>query len=243
MLELARGIQDTQISCISDEIFEKQNCLLFKPTKCKVMLQNLIEAGDGVMLNGVILEIVKEHKYLGTIVESAGRAKDIQKRISECKGVLNEIVELCKTEAVGNYRFKYMNTLLNSCFLKKFEHGCEVWGNLTKKDVQTINRLIPQTIKRVLELPRSTPTDAVKHDFGVIELTNEVQLESVLLAVNVMESDDERIAKRLLSPMLKKEVPGYCSHMTAILQKFQLTLSDLTGGSKTHFTCPQACTF
>ena len=52
-------------------------CCLSKPTKCKVMLQNLIEAGDGVMLNGVILEIVKEHKYLGTIVESAGRAKDI----------------------------------------------------------------------------------------------------------------------------------------------------------------------
>ena len=56
----------------------------------------------------------------------------------------------------------------------------------------------------------------------------------MLLAVNVMESDDERIAKRLLSPMLKKEVPGYCSHMTAILQKFQLTLSELKGGSKTR---------
>ena len=97
------------------------------------MLQNVIESGEGVMLDGEILEIVKEHKYLGTIVESEGRAQDIQKRVSDCKGVLNEIVELCKSEAVGNYRFKYMNTLLNSCFLKKFEHGCEVWGISQRK--------------------------------------------------------------------------------------------------------------
>ena len=106
---------------------------------------------------------------------------------------MNEIVELCKTEAVGNYRFRYMNTLLNSCFLKKFEHGCEAWGSITKKDILVINWLIPQTIKRVLELPRSTPTNAVKHDFGVVDLTNEVELETVLLAVNVLGMNDERI--------------------------------------------------
>ena len=241
LLELARGILETQISCISDEIFEKQNCLLYKPSKCKVMLQNLVESGD-VILDGEILEIVKEHKYLGTIVESSGgRAKDVQKRISDCKGVLNEIqiVELCKTEAVGSYRFKYMSTLLNSCFLKKFEHGCEVWGVLTKKDILMINRLLPQTIKRVLELPRSTPTNAVKHDFGVVDLTNEVELERVLLAVNVLGMSDERIAKRLLNPMLTKEVPGYCSQLTVILQKYQLSLSDLVDVTKAREICKE----
>ena len=144
-----------------------------------------------------------------------------------------------KTEAVGCYRFKYMYTLLNSCFLKKFEHGCEVWGLLTKKDISIINRLIPQTIKRVLELPRSTPTNAVKHDFGVVDLTNEVELERVLLAVNVLGMSDERIAKRLLNPMLTKEVPGYCSQLTMILQKYQLSLSDLVGIGKAREVCKE----
>ena len=129
--------------------------------------------------------------------------------------------------------------LLNSCFLKKFEHGCEVWGSITKKDILVINRLIPQTIKRVLELPRSTPTNAVKHDFGVVDLTNEVELETVLLAVNVLGMNDERIAKKLLHPMLMKEVPGYCSQLTAILQKYQLSLGDLEDVPKPREMCKE----
>ena len=47
---------------------------------------------------------------------------------------------------------------------------------------------------------------------------NEVELERVLLAVNVLGMSDERIAKRLLTPMIEKEVPGYCSQLPVTLQ-------------------------
>ena len=216
---------------MGDEVFEKQNCLLFKPSKCKVILQNLKEENAVITLDGEVLEIVDEHKYLGTLVESDSRRSDVQKRISECKGVLNEIVELCKTDAVMNERFKYMFTLLNSCFMLKFKHGCEEWDEFSAKERKVINGLIPQAVKRVLELPRSTPTNAVKHDFGLIDLTSEVEMEKILLASNVYEMNDERIVKRLLLPMMQNEVPGYCTQLKNILVKYETTISDLNESS------------
>ena len=141
--------------------------------------------------------------------------------------MLNEIVELSKTEAIGNNRFKYVFSLVNSPFMLKFKHGCEVWDKLIKKHRQIINNLIPQTIKRILELPKSTPSMAIKHDFGILDLSNEIELEKILLTQKVLEMDGERIAKRLLDAMIDKEVPGYCSHVLGILKKYNIDLHEL----------------
>ena len=120
-----------------------------------------------------------------------------------------------------------MFTLLNSCFMLKFKHGCEVWNSLNKKNTQLINRLIPQAIKRILELPRSTPTDAVKHDFGLIDLTSEVELEKILIGVKVHELSEDRIVKKLLLPMLKRKVPGYCTQLMDLLSKYEITIAEV----------------
>ncbi len=227
LLELSRSVFETQVSCVSDEVFENQHRIDWKPIKCKVMPMNIKIEEETIMLNEEYLEIVCEHKYLGTLVADKGRVSDMHKRINDSKGVLNEIVEIFKSDAVGAYRFKYMFTLLNSCFLKKFKHGCEVWDSMCNKDRDKINRLVPQTIKRILELPRSTPTNAIRHDFGLIQLQSEVEMEKILFTVKVMEMDNERIAKRLLTPMMSKSVPGYCSHVDEVLNKFQITIDNL----------------
>ena len=78
---------------------------------------------------------------MGTQVSKSGRVSDVQKRVKDSKGVLNETVELCKTEALGEFRFNYMFTLLNACFVTKFKHGCEVWDDLNKKNLQMVFRI------------------------------------------------------------------------------------------------------
>ena len=227
LLELSRSILETQISCVSDEVFENQHKIEWKPVKCKVIPHNIEIKEDSFQLNGENLEIVNEHKYLGTLISQKSRISDIQKRIMESKGVINEIVEICKTDAIGAFRFKHMFTLLIPCFMLKFKHGCEVWGELRVKDRDAINRLLPQAIKRILELPRSTPTNAVRHDFGLIQLQSEIEIEVLLLTAQVMEMDSRRIVKRLLIAMIEKKVPGYCTHSTAISKKYHIDMDKL----------------
>ena len=78
------------MSLVSDEVFQMENRLCFKPSKCKVMEMNCCEENSNFTLNSVKLDVVKEKKYLGTIVANNGRESDIEKRISETQGVANE---------------------------------------------------------------------------------------------------------------------------------------------------------
>ena len=74
-----------------------------------------------------------------------------------------------------------------------------------------INKLTPDTLKRTLEVPRSTPKSAVVHETGVVDMDLEIAMERVLLAVHVRKMDSSRIAKQLFDSMYLKKIPGFCT--------------------------------
>ena len=67
----------------------------------------------------------------------------------------------------------------------------------------------------------------MKHYIGIVDVTSKVEMEKILLTAKVMEMDDDRIAKRLLVPMMLKEVPGYCSHTKVLLKKYDTSLEQM----------------
>ena len=221
IIEMARSIEDTNLNIVSNETFEKENRINFKPSKCKLMLNNVQDPTD-VMLNGIVLEVVKHHTYLGTIVSEKGRDEDLKQRIKDCNGVLNEIVEVCNNSGIGDIRLQFVRMLTELCFKSKFRFGCEVWDTLKRGDTEKVNKMIPNMIKRVLEVPRSTPTTAIQHDFGIVDLSLETEMERILLALKVLEMDDNRIAKRLLEKMLAKDVPGFCASLKNAMEMFKV---------------------
>ena len=101
---------------------------------------------------------------------------------------------------------------------QKFKHGCEVWDNFTKKEIEMINKLIPNTLKRVLEVPKATPSQAISHEMGVIDLDLEIAMERILLAVQVRKMNSSRIAKQLFDKMYEKGIPGFCTNVSDSLK-------------------------
>ena len=77
-------------------------------------------------------------------------------------------------------------------------------------------------IKRVLELPYSTPSNAVKYEFGLTDLDLDCLMEKILLAVNTLKTEGP--GKRLLSIMMDKKVPGFCLEFFEALEVFGMNL-------------------
>ena len=228
IIEMTRSVRDTNINIASNETFEKANRVDFKPPKCKVMYSN-VEEKETVELNGTELEIVTDHTYLGTIVSEKGREKDMQQRIKDCNGVLNEIVEVSNNSGIGCIRLRFVRLLTESCFKSKFKYGCEVWDLLKKAEKEKMNKMIPNMIKRVLELPRSTPTNAIQHDFGIVDLNLEIEMERILLTLKVLNMDENRIVKKLLVKMLEKDVPGFCQTVRKGMVEFGVDIGMFEG--------------
>ena len=217
ILEIIKDFFDLDITIVGNETFEKINRVCFKPSKCKLICCNCTPP-DKIRMNSTILEVVDDHEYLGTIISAVGRRMDLLKRITDCKGVLNEIAEICKTSGVNEVCLMFVTLLVDACFKNKFKHGCQVWDVFTKKELTTVNRLLPNTLKRILQLPSSTPSTAVKHDLGLVDMDLEVAMERILLTSKVLLMDDSRISKRLLISMMEMNVPGFCSALNDSLK-------------------------
>ena len=78
----------------------------------------------------------------------------------------------------------------------------------------------------MLQVPNSTPAAAVKHDMGVTDMDLEVAMERIILASKILQMSDCRISKKLLTSMLEKEIPGFCTSLRESLSL--LGLSSIT---------------
>ena len=90
----------------------------------------------------------------------------------------------------------------------------------------------PSLIKRVLQLPSSTPSDAILYEFGIIDLAYDILMEKIILAVNVLGMDDDRVVKKLLSEMLPKNVKGFCTELNEACELLSVSLEDYIGDSE-----------
>ncbi len=161
------------------------------------------------------MDEVNEHVYLGTIISRNGQRMDEMKsRISKSKSVVNEIVQICKMPEMSQIRLLYVQLLISSCFDSKIKYGCAFWDVTKCVTVrEDLDKIKPNLIKSVLELPTSTPSIAI-YEFGIIDLSIDVLMEKVIVAVETLNRDENRIAKKLLEALMQKNVDGFCTELS-----------------------------
>ena len=215
-------------SSISHEVFEKKTRMKFKLKKCKVILMNC-KGNMEVVMNGEILEAVKDHVYLGTIISSNGeRFTEMNSRITKSNSVANEIVQICKIPELSSICLRYVKVLIISCLDSKVKFGCSLW-NVTKfkSSGNKLNRIKPSLLKQVLQVPKSTPSDAILYEFGINDLVLDVLMEKVILAVETLSCNENRISKRILEAMMIKNVPGFCTELVEACQILDVSVEKL----------------
>ena len=230
LAEFAKSESDTDEKSVSNEVFEKKTRLNFKISKCKIIAMN-VKGKINMYLDDEQMEVVQDHVYLGTIISESGeRIKDMQARMKKATSVANEIVQVCKETELADVRLRYVKLLINACLDSKVKYGSALWNILKrKKAIGDLNRMKPALIKRVLQLPASTPSDAILYEFGISDLSLEILAEKVILAVETLNRNEDRIATRLLKALLPKCVPGFCSEVLEVCKIFDISLNDFVG--------------
>ena len=134
---------------------------------------------------------------------------------------------VCKSPELSLVRLEYVGMLIMACLCRKLEFGSEIWDEITKKDKETIDDMKAKVVKRTLEMPYSTSSIIIKYEFGLIDMSLEIAMEKILLALKVLNGEDVRVAKRLLVPMIEKKVPGFCTQLMKCCDVFGMSLTEL----------------
>jgi hypothetical protein len=230
LIEFAKGVRIVEERNISNEVFEKKTRLNFKTSKCKIMPMNVGKKEKvEVYLDEEKMEVVDDHVYLGTIISSDGRrVKEMIDRTKKSKSVTNEIVQICKETELFPICLRYVKLLLCSCFDSKVKYGCALWdisGN--RKAAEELNRLKPNVLKRVLQLPSSTPSDAVQYEFGINDLSLDIMMEKIILAVETLNRGEERISRQLLKVLMENNVDGFCTEVNEVCRLLNVSFHEM----------------
>ena len=112
----------------------------------------------------------------------------MKSRLLKANSVVNEIEQICKTSEMSSIRLTYVKLLMLSCLDRKVKHGCGLW-NITKfkSSAEKLDRIYPNLLKRVLQVPQSTPSAAIQYEFGVNDLSLEILMEKIILGIKNLQ--------------------------------------------------------
>ena len=84
------------------------------------------------------------------------------------------MISLCKETSFGKDQIFSMMVMYQSVFLPRLIYNCESW-NLTHEDISNLQGTQLNFLRRVMKVPKSTPTAALFLELGVLPIQYEIE--------------------------------------------------------------------
>merc|ERR1712080_606451 len=146
------------------EVFQNINRMEYHETKTQLMTNN--KKPTPIYMNGNELQVVEEYKYLGDIIRIDDKYSSmIKERKNSITGLVAEIVsiscELKELSILASLQY------LQGIIIPKLLLNSETWNNLVNQDIEEMEQIQSQNIKRMLKIPYTTPTRGLYHELGI----------------------------------------------------------------------------
>jgi hypothetical protein len=153
------------------------------------------------------LERTKEYKALGNMVNDKGNL-DSQLEFMEKKtvGIIREGRKMCCRSRVGKSELDAKKFVYEILANKSIFHNMEAWTNFRKKDITKLISIEGKVIRGLFGLPKTTPYWGMMHELGIWPITLTLTYRKMMVYHNLINSDDERLAKVLVEAQEESEI-------------------------------------
>ena len=110
-----------------------------------------------------------EEKYLGDVLSTDGRnIKNVKARIAKGKGIVSRILSMLDGIPFGEFYFEIAAILRESLLVSSMLSNSEAWYNVSKAELELLETIDVNFLRRVLNAPRSTPKEMLFLEMGVV---------------------------------------------------------------------------
>ena len=196
------------------EEFQKKNLLNFNLDKSEQMIMKYNKKRreverKNVLLNGKEIKTVESYNYLGDIKCYEGTQNAcIANRISSGMGVINEIKFLVKQEAFIDQSLEISIRLVETILIPKVIYACETWTNLTKKNINDLERLQKDALTLINGLPKSTPYDGLIYECGLMPMEYRIKEKRLLYLQKILKMNENRMTKMVYDEQKRLNFPN-----------------------------------
>ena len=187
LLDLAETLIDRENSHQQALLFTKENNLSLSGTKCFGMAINDENSPPILVIDEEKhVNQVDEIVYLGDVFNELGNNDGLIKdRIRRATKAMISIGSLIKEANLGMHEVQVWLLLYRSLFLSTVLFNSQAWSRLRKKDIQQLQIVQQKFLKRILNLPSSTPNSFLFLELGVLPIQMEIQKRQLVPTQNL----------------------------------------------------------
>ena len=218
---LANKTKEMKESIDIIETFQTLKRLQFHEDKSKKSVLNR-KNDEKLKVNGIEIERVPNHKYLGKIVEEGNKEKEeIKERIKQARGKSNECLSIINNSKLRKKRIDVGLKLLKTEIIPVLTFGAETWSKLTEKEKHEIENIQTQYLAKVLRVPVTTPKCALLSEMDLMKIEHIANLRKLEYFVEISNRDEEKLEVKIKTLMERKEM-SYIKEINDLKKMYNL---------------------
>ena len=189
LMGLNTNLLDVGYSHDKTTFFASKKKMPLNEKKCNGLIVNNKKpyAVPVLYVNGIIMELEEKIRYLGDIFNAHGTNTDLlQDRVSRGISCLISCISECSEVTQGCREIETMLLLYKLLFLSTVLYNSEAWSCLNQNEVSQLERLPQRFLKRVLQVPKSTPNTLVLLELGLLPIASEIHARQLRFLYHIL---------------------------------------------------------
>ena len=133
---------------------------------------------------------VESYKYGGIKINQDGDLKlHIERQKNTSIGICKELMGLASQREVGEEFIRVRLQLFEKSYMQSLLHGLHAW-HISPEELKRVEQVQSKSLKRILELPESTPSAALFLETGIWPATERILYLTGMLYQNMIKRSD-----------------------------------------------------
>ena len=139
------------------------------------------------------------------MLNKEGNLKEhVKETESKASRIIREINGISSKQNVGQEEIRVKIKLFETCIIPAIFYGFEVWGKILKSEMQAIEKIQNQSLKKILQLPVTTPSTGLLMETGIWPAKERIEYSTLMLIHSIINSNKERISQKTILEQRKK---------------------------------------
>ena len=153
-----------------------------------------------------IMEEKTEEKYLGDLISADGKnIKNVKARVAKGTGIISRILTILEGVPCGKFYYKIAMILRESLLVSSIIHNSEAWHNVTNREMDLLETVDLQFLRRLFNAPRSTPKEMLYLETGCVPVREIIRKRRILFLHYILNESESSFLKKFLMKQIKTQ--------------------------------------
>ena len=171
---ITNNIEDQQtLLSITNNTANKYR-IQFGQEKSKLLIIGKDNTNPTIKLGDMTIDPSETYKYLGETLNTKNNINDHIKEIErKTEAALKSALYIAGDDNYQGIEMETIWTLIESCIIPIITYGSETW-DINQNQTKRLNRILDNIIKRILNLPQSTPRECLYYELGTLDIEHRI---------------------------------------------------------------------